>query len=422
MDDLKAIDTRSNSVRAILVVSIIAALLFAWFSVRWQVGNLLATLTVETDPSLPAIAEIATSWAPSDPAAFSLKAAAGDAAASILALENAVRLAPNDYRWRTELGRAYEQDEQYGKAEEQLKKAVELAPSYSSAHWHLGNFYLRQEQAEKAMAELQIAAQNNIIYREQVFSLVWDFSGKDPKQLESIVGNRPDLIARLAYFFASRGKAEEALRNWDRLTDAEKVKNNALARAIALGLFDQKHFPQALEFARQYGAETDAAAETVTNGAFEKPIGENEESKFGWLIVRNDTKFEASPDSRVKRSGTRSLRATFKGYNKAAFSNIFQTGVVEPNRKYRLSFWVRTENLRSSGMPMVEITNANDDKAIVRSQTFPTGSNDWQQITVDFTSPANCNGITLRTIREFCGEECPITGIFWFDDFEISRQ
>ena len=121
------------------------------------------------------------------------------------------------------------------------------------------------------------------------------------------------------------------------------------------------------------------------------------------------------------REGNRSLRVTFKGFNKPTISNILQTAVVEPGRKYRLQFWVRTENLRSAGMPMIEIVNANDEKAMVRSDKFLTGTADWQQITVDLAIPLNCNGISIRTIREFCGEECPITGIFWYDDFSLTK-
>ncbi len=71
---------------------------------------------------------------------------------------------------------------------------------------------------------------------------------------------------------------------------------------------------------------------------------------------------------------------------------------------------------------MIEILNANDDKMIAKSQPFPTGTNEWQEINVDFATPDNCKGINIRTIRAACGEECPITGIFWYDDLEISRQ
>ncbi len=420
MPDLTAIESKTIRVKLMLATAVIVLVVLAWFSVRWQLGDMLATLTQATDPNFAEIAELATRWAPGDPAAFSLKASAGeDTDASIKALEAAVRRAPSDYRWRIDLGRAYEQGDQFEKAEIQLKKAVALAPSYSSARWQLGNFYLRKEQPDAALAELKIAAENNPTYREQVYSLVWDFSGRSSVQLEKIAGGRPDMLARLAYFFAARGRAEDSLRNWNRLSEDDKAKNTPIARSIALGLFDQRHFAQALEFARQYGAETEAQPNAIANGSFEKTIGENNESRFGWQIARNDPKFDASPEGRVKRDGNRSLRATFKGFNKPTLANISQTVVVEPGRKYKLRFWVRTENLRSAGLPLVEIVNANDDKPLARSQVFPSGTNDWQELTVEVTTPIGCSGIAIRTIRAYCGEDCPITGIFWYDDFAI---
>ena len=423
MQDLVVIDSKNLKTGGILAAVVIAVLVFGWFSVRWQLGNLLATLTQTSDPNVTAIADLAIRLAPSDPSAYSLKAAAGeDPLNSVNALEQAVRRAPFDYRWRTELGRAYEQNGQIEQAEIQLKKAVELAPSYSSARWHLGNFYLRQEQEEKAIAELKIAAENNPIYRDQVFSLAWDYFDKDAGKIENLAGDRPDLRARLAYFFAARGRAEESLRNWNRLSDGDKAKNVVLARAIALGLYDQRHFPQSLDFLRQFGAENEAKPEAITNGSFETNIGETEDSRFGWQILRNDAKIDAMTDGKVKREGSRSLRVSFRSFIKPTLANIFQTVVVEPGKRYSLRFWVRTENLRSAGTPMIEIINANDDRSIARSPALATGTNDWQEMSIDFAAPPGCSGISIRTIRAFCGEECPITGILWYDDFELTER
>ena len=422
MSDLREIKTRDKKVRFALIFVALFALITTVLAVRWQIGDMLATLTPDTDPNIADIAAIATRFAPGDPAAHVLKAkVAENPAETIVAFEEAVRLSPYDFRWRTELGRAYEQDDRYKEAEEQLKKAVELAPSYSAARWQLGNFYLRRERPSEAFTELKIAAENNIKYREQVFSLIWDYSGKNPAELEKFAGDRGDMRARLAYFFAARGKAEEALRNWNYLSDTDKAKNMSIAKSISLGLFDQKHFRESLEFARQYGAETEALPEAITNGSFEKTVGGDEESRFGWQIPRNDPKFDATVDARVKHDGNRSLRSTFKGYSKATFANILQTVVVEPNTRYRIQFWVRAENLRSSGLPIVEILNANDEKAIVRTSKVPAGTSDWQQMTIEFTAPSNCGGIIIRTIREFCGEDCPINGILWYDDFSIGK-
>jgi tetratricopeptide (TPR) repeat protein len=421
MGDLTVIDTRKPVMRVLVVIASIIVLFFGWYSIRNQLGNLLATLTQETDPNLAEISQIAKRLSPADPAAYALAASATDTVGAVDALESAVRTASRDFRWRTELGRAYEQNGDSGKAEEQLQAAVRLAPNYSFVRWHLGNFYLRQDKPEKAFVELKLAAENNPTYREQVFSLLWDYSGKDPNILERLAAEKTEMKARLAYFFAARGKAAEALRNWNRLSDGEKASNTAVARSIALGLFDQKHFAEALEFARQYGSENEAVVGAVTNGGFEKGIGDNEESRFGWIIVRNDAKFEAVPDSRVKKSGNRSLRLNFKGYSKPAFSNVLQTVVVNPGAKYRLSIFARSENLRSAGMPMIEILSASEEKTLARSQPFTAGTNDWREVAIEFTVPPATSGVTIRTIRDFCGDDCPITGLLWYDDFVLTE-
>src|SRR5258706_1591305 len=191
---------------------------------------------------------------------------------------------------------------------------------------------------------------------------------------------------------------------------------------MALGLYDQRHFPQALEFARQYGVDGDARPEAVTNASFEKNVDGDADARFGWRVMRVDPRFEAIIDPKVKHEGSRSLRITFKSFNKPGLANIYQTIVVEPNKKYRLHFWVRTENLKSAGEPLLEVQNGNDGKLMARSQAFSAGTNDWQEMTVDFTTPENCNAINVRTGRVYCGEDCPISGTFWYDDFEIDRQ
>ncbi len=423
MRDIVVIDSKSTKVRVALTAVIIFALVFGWFSIRWQFGNMLASLTEPDSPNASQLAGLSAKLAPADPLAHSLKALTNEnPTAAIEFLKQAVRLAPVDYRRRIELGKAYEQDGQVKQAEIEFKRAAELAPSYASIRWHLGNFYLRQERNEDAIAELKKAAENDRTYRDQVFSLAWDLFNKDALLVESMIGENPDVRAHLAYFFAARGRAEDSLRNWNKLSESQKADNMVIAKSIALGLFDQRHFAQALEFSKQHGAETGAKAETVTNGSFEKNIGVSDDTRFGWLIVRNESKLDITTDGKVKRGGERSLRMAFNGYSKPALANVFQTVIVEPNKNYSLRFWVRTENLRSAGMPMIEIINANDEMTIGRSDTFPTGINDWQEAVVEFSTPNNCSGISIRTIRSFCGENCPISGTFWYDDFELERR
>ncbi|MBP9663838.1 MAG: tetratricopeptide repeat protein [Pyrinomonadaceae bacterium] len=404
--------------RVLIVVGILIAGSVAVVGIGLQLGNAIALLSGPNDPTAPAAADLAIALAPSDPVGYWLK---GTATGSLESLQEAVRHAPFDYRWRIELGRALENDEQYDAAELQFRGAVDLAPKYAFAHWSLANFLLRRERPDEAMAELRLAADGDNSYRDQAFSLVWEYFGRDTGRLEEFAGNDSEARARLAYFFATRGLATEALKNWEMLDEAQKASNPDILKAMAQGLFLQRHFKEALVFARQAGLDPDAQFETVSDGSFEKGLGGSGDSRFGWQVVRGDSKVEVSGDAKVKGDGNRSARMTFRNSVKPDFYNLVQTVAVEPNTRYRLRFWIRTENLRSAGMPLVAVVNANDDKPLAASKPFDSGTADWREVILDFATPAGCSGISIRTIRPGCGEECPIAGTLWYDDFRLER-
>ncbi len=428
-ENIEIISFKENSGRIAVAAVILTMLVFGWFAIRWQVGNMLAGLTSPAQPDAEKMADTAISLAPSDPTAHWLSASLekdifspekSDAAAA--KYESAVKLSPYDFRWWIELGRAYEQAEMTDKAEAAFRQAVRLAPSYTYPHWQLGNFYLREGRADEAFAEFRKTTENNIPYREQVFSLAWEYFDKDPAQVEALASDEPDVKASLALFYAARGAAEDSLRIWNTLTDEQKAQHPDTARTILQGLYDKRYAGQALEFARQSGIDSEAQFETVTNGGFEKGVSSGEQTFFGWKIERTDSKLDIANDQSVKRSGARSIRLNFKGYAKPELHNVWQIVAVQPGASYRVSFWARTENLRSAGPPVIEAVNWNDDKIIASSGPIPTGTNDWQQFTVEFTAPENCQGIALRTVRSFCGDACPITGTVWMDDFEMVRR
>jgi hypothetical protein len=420
-------DSKDKKIRLAIIVAVIVGLVFAWFSIRWQLGNMLAELTPLNQPNASEIADAAVHLAPGDPMPRWLAASKEKEnfspegiERSVKMFEEVVRLSPNDFRWWIELGRAYEQAEKPAEAEMAFKRAVDLAPAYTFPHWQFGNFYLRQNRSEDAFTELRKTTEKSAVYREQVFSLAWDYFDKDPQKVEQLAMDTPDVRASLALFYAVRGSSENSLRIWNTLTDEQKAPHLKTAKNMAQGLFDKRQFQQSLEFARQTGIDPESQAETITNGGFEKFIGAPEETLFGWQVYRSNGKIDIMPDSAVKTEGTRSLRVSFKTYTKSELHNIVQFVAVQPNARYRLTFSLRTENLRSGSTPFLQVVNGKDNQGVAASQPFPIGSADWQQITVDFTVPEGSDGISLRTTRLPC-EECPLIGAIWYDDFKISR-
>ena len=82
---------------------------------------------------------------------------------------------------------------------------------------------------------------------------------------------------------------------------------------------------------------------------------------------------------------------------------------------------MKTDSLKSGGTPEIEIYNANDDKNIITSEPFPIGTNDWQQVKLEFAAPSNAEAVGIRLTRVPCGAQCPIFGTIWLDDFKLER-
>jgi tetratricopeptide (TPR) repeat protein len=422
-----ALDSKETTTRVLLAAVGIGIIVLCWFGVRWQLGNMLGELTKPNDPRAREVATKAVGLAPGDPIALWLAASTvrSDYSSeglqqSVAMYEDVIRHSPYDYRWWIELGRAYEKAENFVAAESSFRRSVELGPSYVYPRWQLGNYLLRRDRVDEAFTELKQTTENNVTYRDQVFSLAWDYFGKDPTRLEQNISNAPDVRASLALFYAAHERAEDSLRIWNTLSPEQKGEHPEIARTIAQGLVEKHFFREALEFSRQIGIDPDSSPETVTNGGFEKQIGDQSDNFFGWNLVRGDNKLDISVDSSVKHSGARSLKLNFRTYVKPDLYNAWQFVAVEPNRSYRLTFWLRTDGLRSAGVPIVDVLDGNDNLLLATSPPFPTGSVDWQEMMVDFKTPENCEGVIIRTSRTFCGEACPIVGTIWYDDFSLT--
>jgi hypothetical protein len=221
-------------------------------------------------------------------------------------------------------------------------------------------------------------------------------------------------------FYAGKGRAKDSLRIWNTLPDESKQDNADIAKVIERALFEKRNYGEAMEFTRQLGTEPNAKPEFVQNGSFEQPIGEAKDIFFGWTVSSLE-KVDTKIDPTHKREGSRSLRISFNGYSEPTFFNLLQYVVIKPLEKYRLSFWLRTDNMKSGGTPTLEIYNANDDRIIAVSKPFPIGKTDWQQIRIEFTAPENAEAVGIRTTRAYCGLDCPIFGTLWYDDFKLEK-
>ena len=121
----------------------------------------------------------------------------------------------------------------------------------------------------------------------------------------------------------------------------------------------------------------------------------------------------------------RGVRRMHHGQTEAVLGSTGRDPQVVPadaGGSYQLAFSVRTENLRTGGPPLVEVTDCRSERVLSASEPFTIGTSDWLRAGVQFTVPDDCSAVIVRTARLFCGEECPINGTFWYDDFTLSKQ
>jgi tetratricopeptide (TPR) repeat protein len=424
MDQLVLINVRALWRRFLLLVPVALAITGAWHALRWYIGNTMAEFATDLET-----ARVAARLAPDDPQSHYTLAVQtrksflpGEMAEALRQCEQAASLSPNDYRLWMDLGRMREQAGDAEGGARALRRATELAPHYAMPRWYLGNLLLRQGQYDEAFAELRRAGDADPTLRPQVFNLAWRIYGENVQAVTAAVGDSAPARAQLAEYLVNQKRVDDSIRLWSSLSPDEKREQAATGERLMRVLFGAKRFRLVLQVYRDYSGATDVSLANLLNGGFEDEVGAPGASLFGWQVVQvPQTQIRIDPY--VHAGGRRSLRIIFNAPSALEFRNVSQFIVVEPNARYQLEYWARTEDLKSASTLVTEVVDAADPSRVLgASAPLPTGTNDWQPVKVEFTTPAQTEGITVRLNRAQCmATVCPIFGKVWYDDFDLKR-
>ena len=436
-EQIARINVRPVWARLPLLLLAASALALGWYAVRWGVGDTMAEYAPVSYANDPAssfeTAESAARLAPDDPLAHltiaRLNQYSFDPERLPRALEEyrrAAALAPNDYLIWLEMGRALSAlgDKEGGVAA--LRHAAQLAPNYTQPRWHLGNALLRNamergESADEAFEELRRAADSDPALRPQVFNLAWQVYNQNMPRVIEAVGKTPAARAQLVGVLVGRGRFDDAIAVWSSLSAQEKREQAEAGGGLARSLYDRGEFHRALKIAGETGAQN-ILLEKVSNGSFEGDIGQSGRELFQWQVTPAPFA-QVAVDARVAHGGQRSLRVLFNSSGQTDFRNVWQTVAVEPATRYRLTYFVRTNELTSAATLLTVVSDAaSETVAIAQSEAVSPGTNDWRQASVEFTTGAKTEAVVVRIVRVGCpSEACPIFGKIWYDDFDLQR-
>lgn len=429
-DQLKLINAGGALVRVGLLALVALAFFGSWRAARWYMGSEFALIAPYLPEDALATAQTAVDLAPSDPLAHRALGSIEQTGltpeelqASIREFEKAVSLSPGDFRLWVDLGRAREQAGDNERAERDLRRGVELAPYYSWPRWHLGNFLVRRGRYEEGLKELRRVAEADPTKRSAVFDLAWYIYGGDAKLVGGVLGNAADVREEFVSYLLGRGRLDEALQLW---TSLSREDRQASAGTTGRQLFDRmveaKRYRDALALTGdllQKGAPQPEVGK-ISNGSFENPVSQTGTLFFDWKVP-SGPQASAALDPKGPQQGALSLRVNFNAPS-AVDLNITQGVAVEPASSYRLQFYVRSNNLKSATTPVVQVISPDGSRTLGESEPAPAGKADWQLVTVEFKTPPDLDGVTLRITRPPCTSEgavCPIFGTVWYDNFNL---
>ena len=431
-EQVSELNIHKPAIRLLSILLVLISLVWAFFVVKWYLGNTIAEYFNQDEPNAMEMAKFAVSLAPDDPLTHwrlgeisETKLAPDQISQAVTAYEKAVSLSPNDYRFWMSLGRALEQAGDIQRAEFALRRAVALAPSYSFPRWFLGNLLLRIERYDEAFVELHRASEADPQLRGQMFNLAFEVFKNDEQALRFSVGTSAEARSQFAIYLMSRGRYEDGLNLWSSLSNAEQLQHRDAGKEIINSLIRAYRYHDALNVWNLIapGPNYQATPGQLIDGSFELGLAHGLGAAFSWQ-VQSQSQAQIAIDPNVGHSGSRSLRLTFQVRSKLDSINVSQLVPVEPNTDYELEYYSRTSKLESAGTPYISLTDAADGSSLVNSPTSPTGNTSWERVALTFKTGPKTEALSLKINRTTCGEDpvCPIFGTIWYDDFNIKRR
>lgn len=334
--------------------------------------------------------------------------------------ERAVSARPQDYELWLQLGHARDQAGDQDGAIAALRQSTRLAPFYAQPHWQLGNTLYRFGRRDEAFKELRLAMMGDPTLIPNALDLSWAAFNGDPRAIEqAIQPQTASMHVALARFFVGHGKISEAVQQFRAAGGVSEEDRRGLLRDLLVA----RRFVEAREVWASSARNAEAGGTSdFVDGGFEGEI-KLDDPGFGWQL-RNTEAVSISSDIQNPHSGARSIRVDWSGKSDPPDAVIYQVLLVQPGKRYRLSFAARTEELLSGGLPVVTVIDASDDKKniLMKSKTLPQGTNQWANYISEFTTTETTNAVLIGVRRENCDTNpCPAFGHVWFDDFSLER-
>jgi len=297
-----------------------------------------------------------------------------------------------------------------------VRKALAADPTTPDTAWNAANFFLIQGDTSEALKQFAIVLREEPSLAPAALNVCWQ-SLHDINRIQSILPSNPEVYFAFIKLLMSTGELDAAHQIWSALMQS----NDALD--YHHGLFYIDHLLQAHLVAQATDAWKQLALRSKALQAYSQPDNLIMDGSFTQEILNSGFDWRYSPKSQISvtldeaefHTGDRSLRLTYSGSGSDA--GIFQYIAVQPDTRYRLSAWVKSDDLKTANGPMLTLLDGFTNE-VYGSTEDTIGTTAWHRVETGLQTGPETHLLLLAVLRR--PGETRVQGKFWLDDILLS--
>jgi len=333
-------------------------------------------------------------------------------------LHRAVELDTYDGRYWLDLAAAYYQRDNLNQSRLAVEHALRTEPTSPRIAWEAANLYLAQSDISRALPLFRVAVQHDPEKTDAAVDLCWRATRNISLIVSYALPPQPAAYFALLKLLVDDKQTAPANELWHALI-ARKMKFPA---DEAFPYLDYLIQTQQVDQARQVWANLrnshselpeESPKNLVCNGRFQ---ADSVNGGFDWRnkIVRG---VEISRDPTESHGSSQALRIAFMGPG-VADAGFYEYVPVEINTRYRLSAFVKTQEIDTASGPRLAVEDFTSGTILADTEEF-LNTNDWLQHSTEFATGPENHLVTLRVLR-VPGDRL-IKGTLWIADVEMTQ-
>jgi tetratricopeptide (TPR) repeat protein len=295
------------------------------------------------------------------------------------------------------------------------QKALAIDPTTPDTAWSAANFFLIQGDTPEALHQFSIVLREDPALAPSVLNICWQ-SLHDLNRIQSILPPRPDVYIAFIKLLLATGDFNSAHQIWSALIQTNTAFDYRQGLFYIDGLLKARAVDQADEAWKQLLSRSQALQaygqpnNLIMDGSFTQEILN---SGFDWRY-NPASQIAVTLDNTEFHSGDRSLKLVYS--ESGGDAGIFQYIAVRPGMRYRLSAWVKSEDIETANGPVLTVLDGYS-KAVYGSTEETTGTVPWHRLETEFETGPEAK-LLILAIQRHPGET-RIQGKFWVDDIKL---